>query len=350
MSLRYTKRDPNWVRFGSAPIVAQEPPQVFWTDTFDGTDVSADWGKQSAPFSAGNKESQWYQPANIVTSAGTCKIWSRRETITGSTTAAPAMSFATSGGPNYATPMTGLPAGSRPWSSGMMSTRDAVVPKYFPLFARFEIRARLPHGQGLLPAFWLRRKSGGASWGEVDIMEYFFNYRPGYTKMSLHFPQTLGVNATQQLFQFETPVAGTGAFHTWDMEIAPAGENSDPLLDPITFTGHCDGVQSSFYKLTDVQTIRDLNMIDRTTGQKIDPANPDLSWDICVNNAVGGQWVGQPDQQLGYLPIVDKCSRTQVSPPSGAGAAASCDLTGLFLTSFPALFEIDHVTVYELGA
>lgn len=161
--------------------------------------------------SAGNLESQWYRPENIVVSNGTAKITAKAETFSGPEHQAPAMSFASSDGVNRARPRTGHPAGSRPFTSGMMSTRDASPKRFFPLFSRFEIRARLPHGQGLLPAFWLRRKDGGASWGEVDIMEYFFNYRPGLSKFSLHFPNIIGVNATQQSKAFETPVAGTGS-------------------------------------------------------------------------------------------------------------------------------------------
>ncbi|WP_394803616.1 family 16 glycosylhydrolase [Niabella hibiscisoli] len=67
------------------------------------------------------------------------------------------------------------------------------------------MRARIPHGQGVLPAFWLRRKDG-ASWGEVDIMEYFGGYRPGYSKFTLHFPNTIGANTTQQHVFLKSPL------------------------------------------------------------------------------------------------------------------------------------------------
>ncbi len=320
---------------------------LYWADEFDSPITADRWGVQTLPFSAGNTESQWYRPENVTVSNGAVKITAKAQTYTGSTAQAPAMSFVSSDGINRAAPRTGHPAGSRPFTSGMFSTRDASPKRFFPLFSRFEIRARLPHGQGLLPAFWLRRKDGGASWGEVDIMEYFFNYRPGQTKFSLHFPNTIGVNATQQSRDFEAPVAGTGGFHTWDVVIRPAGEKQNPLEDPIEFTAHLDGQQSGYYKLTDVQTIRDLHMIDRATGAKIDASNPRLSWDVCVNMAVGGKWVGQPDQQLGYLPIVDRCSRTQAAPPGGNGA--NCSKSDLFFATLPAVFEVDYVRVYDLG-
>ena len=334
------------VRLDASLSASLRGETLFWADEFDGPIRSDRWGVQTLPFSAGNTESQWYRPENIVVSNGTAKITAKAETFTGPAYQAPAMSFASSDGVNRAKPRTGHPAGSRPFTSGMMSTRDASPKRFFPLFSRFEIRARLAQA-GLLPAFWLRRKDGGASWGEVDIMEYFFNYRPGLSKFSLHFPNTLGVNATQQSKAFETPVAGTGGFHTWDVVIRPARERSNPLEDPIEFIAHLDGQQSGYYKLTDAQTIRDLHMIDRATGNKIDPSNPRLSWDVCVNMAVGGKWVGQPDQQLGYLPIVNRCSRTQGAPPNGDGA--QCNTTDLFFARLPAVFEIDYVRVYDLG-
>jgi len=321
-------------------------PTLYWSDEFTSAVTAERWGTITKPFSAGNIESQWYQAGNVTVSDGSLKLVAKAETHTGSSSDAPAMSFVSADGTNYATPMTGLPAGSRPFTSGMLSTRDASPERYFPLFSRFEIRARVPHGQGLLPAFWLRRIQG-ASWGEVDIMEYFANYKPGYSKFSLHFPNTIGVNATQQTHFFETAVPGSSGWHTWGVEIRPSNTNADPLQDPIVFKSYLDGVQAASYTLTDVQTIRDLHMIDRTSGAPIDPAHPNLSWDVCVNLAVGGKWVGQPDQQLGYLPIVNRCSRNQSAPPGNDGT--QCATTGLFFSELPATYEVDYVRVYDLG-
>ncbi|RKH56924.1 glycoside hydrolase family 16 protein [Corallococcus llansteffanensis] len=299
-----------------------------WQDEFDGTALNAWWYKMPNPYGVGNSESQWYRPENLEVSAGTLKIHSRREDFVGSTTQAPALSFVSPDGVNRATPRTGLPAGKRYFTSGMINTREGSPATFFPLYGKYEIRARLPHGQGLLPAFWLRRK-GGASYGEVDIMEYFFNYRPGRGKFSLHFPNTLGVNTTQQLVTFESPVQGTGGWHTWSMEITPAG---DPLTGPIDFKAFLDGVQYGSYRLTDAATIAMLH-----------EPGADSTWDVCLNTAVGGKWVGEPDQQLGYLPMVHRCSRTQAAP-----GASGCDTTGLFFTPLPAVFEIDYVRVYKL--
>ncbi|CAM3163186.1 glycoside hydrolase family 16 protein [Corallococcus sp. ZKHCc1 1396] len=328
----------------TAPVVAAEGPggvraagatgllpawgAPLWQDEFDGTDLKPWWYKMPHTYAAGNSESQWYRPENLEVSAGTLKIHSRRQDYLGSTTQAPAMPFTSPDGINRATPRTGLPAGKRYFTSGMINTREGNPATYFPLYGKYEIRARLPHGQGLLPAFWLRRK-GGASSGEVDVMEYFFNYRPGRGKFSLHFPNTLGVNTTQQLVTFEPAAPGTGGWHTWSVEITPAG---DPLTGPIDFKAFLDGVQYGGYQLTDAATLAMLRQ-----------PGANSTWDICLNTAVGGKWVGEPDQQLGYLPMVHRCSRTQAAP-----GTTGCATTDLFFVSLPAVFEIDYVRVYSL--
>lgn len=346
MSERFTRRGLNWVRYGSPSKLIMPKEKIIYREDFTNAtslDTSR-WGISSEPYGAGNIEDHWYQPQNVVVSGGTLKLIAKKETVTGSAALAPAMSYVSPDGVNRAAPRTGLPAGSRPFSSGLIGSRDASTPRYYPLFSKFEIKAKIPHGQGLLPAFWLRR-NGGASFAEVDIMEYFFNYRPGQTKSSLHFPNSLGTNVTQQRVTFETPKPGSSDWHTWSCEIRPTGENPNPLLDPITFTFKLDGVQSGFYRMTDPLALRDLHMIDRTTGQP--PATGDREvWDVCLNLAVGGRWAGSVDQQLGYLPIVDRCSRTQALPDSGPN---SCDLTDLFFAQLPAVFEIDHVSITDLG-
>lgn len=319
-----------------------KPKEDTLFEDFSGPINEGKWGIMSLPYSAGNKESQWYRPQNLIVSEGTLKIIARRDTVTGPAYQAPAMSFVSNDGMMRAAPVEGLPAGTRYWTSGLINTRDAGTPRYFPLFGHYEIKARVPHGQGLLPAFWLRRREG-ASWGEVDIMEYFGGARPGYSKFSLHFPNTIGKNTTQQSTFFETPVPGTGGWHTWAVEIRPAKEQADSLKDPIEFIAYLDGKQYGYYKLTDAQSIRDLHMISRETGLPMYPNSANETWDICVNMAVGGQWVGQPDQQLGYLPMPNRCSKDQKVPPQNDPSA--CNVEGLFFAVFPAIFEVDYIKV-----
>jgi beta-glucanase (GH16 family) len=59
----------------------------------------------------------------------------------------------------------------RPWASGLMSTRH----RFSQAYGRFEIRAKLPKGQGLWPAFWLLPQDPGYGPPEIDVMEAWTN-------------------------------------------------------------------------------------------------------------------------------------------------------------------------------
>lgn len=62
--------------------------------------------------------------------------------------------------------------GSHAYNSGLISTHNSFAPE----FGRFEIRAKLPRGKGLWPAFWLlpnqQDQEGNYQWPpEVDVFE-----------------------------------------------------------------------------------------------------------------------------------------------------------------------------------
>lgn len=345
MSERLIRRGLNWEQFGAAPRLTRPQPTILFQDTFDGFNLDPSrWGTSSEPYGSGNLEEHWYAPGNVAVTGGALRVTARQELMTGPAAVAPAVSFASADGVNRAAPRQGLNAGQRPFSSGLVDSRNAGTPRYYPLFSQFEIRAKVPHGQGVLPAFWIRR-NGGASYAEVDIMEYFFSNRPGETRFSVHFPNSVGSNVAQHSKFFETPKVGLSDWHTWGVAIRPTGQHRDPLKDPITFTAYLDGVAYAEYTLTDELAIRDCHMVNRSTGRQPATGNRE-TWDICLNLAVGGRWVGAVDQQLGYLPTPNVCSRSQELP---AGDAATCDRTGLFFAQLPATFEVDSLTVYDLG-
>jgi beta-glucanase (GH16 family) len=80
------------------------------------------------------------------------------------------------------------------------------------LYGRFEIRAKLPAGRGIWPAFWTKgtndARVGWPGCGEIDIME-FVGKIPGHIYSTLHYPvdgapqkDAKGLKTTEPLDQF----------------------------------------------------------------------------------------------------------------------------------------------------
>ena len=137
-----TKTDPT-------PINPQAPVsdwQLVWSDEFDGTSIDDQkWTHEVNCLGGGNAEKQCYteDEANSFVSDGTLKI-----------VALPAAEGA-----------------QQPYTSARMVTKNKADFKY----GRFEIRAKLPSGQGSWPAFWLLPTDevygGWPKSGEIDIVE-----------------------------------------------------------------------------------------------------------------------------------------------------------------------------------
>lgn len=58
------------------------------------------------------------------------------------------------------------------WWSGFLSSRD--VKRYYPLYSRIEIKAKVPYEIGTWMALWLRHRLGASTF-EVDLLEFFVN-------------------------------------------------------------------------------------------------------------------------------------------------------------------------------
>jgi beta-glucanase (GH16 family) len=261
-----------------------------WSDEFNGTALNTQvWKPYHSTYGDGNREDQCHTPQNVAVSGGTLRITARREKVT-------------------------CPGGSvRDYSSGFLGTRDTGT--YFPRYGRFEIRARVPHGQALWPAFWLRHRQGSST-AEVDIMEYFHAQVPGQTTATLHLDGR--ANVSKKTVDFEAPTANPG-WHTWAVDI----ENAS---DGVRFTFSLDG--KAFHTYTDTQR----RWASALPGQNL--------WDIAVNLSVGGNWVGDAAGALGYLPDINRCAQGG-TPPNG------CATSGIRRASFPATYEVDYVRVYR---
>lgn len=157
------------------------------------------------------------------------------------------------------------------YTSGMVSTQGKLAFKY----ADIEIRARHPVGKGLFAALWLSPAEGEDYLPEIDIMEVVGD-EPVSIWVVYHFRDFENKKRTTGNY---LDISNLDAFHTYRLEWS---ENS--------ISWYIDGG------------------LVHTTNR-----SPDVSMNLVMNLAVGGDWPGDPSES----------------------------------TVFPADFEIDYVKVYQ---
>ena len=149
---------------GGSDVAGQAPRwELVWQDEFSGEVIdTGKWELEENCWGGGNNEQQCYTGrrdkhprANAFVADGLLFLVARRENFTGRN------------GPDGR----GRLDVTLPYTSARLRTKH----KQAWTFGRFEIRARLPHGQGAWPAIWmLPTDSPYGSWassGEIDIME-----------------------------------------------------------------------------------------------------------------------------------------------------------------------------------
>jgi len=218
--------------------------RLVWNDEFDGPvgqklgsdkwgyDVGTDWGNAQLEYDTDRAE-------NVsLDGNGNLAIVARKESYQG-----------------------------QPYTSARIVTRDLFEPKY----GRIEARIKLPTGQGIWPAFWmLGNDIKTVSWpqcGEIDIMEY----RGQHSHVihgSLHGPGYAGGRALSRSYTLDGAGFDTD-FHVFAVEWTRG-----------RIDWHVDG---SHY----------LTILP-------EHANGDWVFDhpfyIILNVAVGGHWVGPPNE------------------------------------------------------
>jgi len=147
------------------------------------------------------------------------------------------------------------------------SARINTAGKFSVKYGKVEMRAKLPYGQGIWPAFWMLGENiGQAGWpacGEIDIME-FVGKDPHHSHASLH---------------------ATG-FDTHDT-VSNAKSFSDDF--------HTYGViwdQDNFQFYLDGKVFKTINK--NAVHAKAWPFN-DHKFFIILNLAIGGNWPGSPN-------------------------------------------------------
>lgn len=175
-------------------------------------------------------------------------------------------------------------------------------------YGRFEIRAKLPTGQGIWPAIWMlpqdEKYGGWASSGEIDILEVR-GQKPREILGTLHFgsrwPANVEASKTHTLPEKQT----VAEYHTYAIEWEP-GEIRW-YVDDTEFAK-----QTSWWSSSKVAAGKGLKPA-READLNPWPAPFDRPFYLILNVAVGGNFLGKPDRT----------------------------------TPFPAVMEVDYVRVYE---
>jgi beta-glucanase (GH16 family) len=237
---------------GARPASAQcaEIPNcaLVWSDEFDGTEVDlSKWTFQlgdgtefGLPPGWGNNELQYYRAENATVAGGFLTIAAREESV---------------GGRDYSSARL-RSAGKGDWTYG-----------------RMEMRAKMPVGQGLWPAFWmLPSDSIYGTWaasGEIDIVEYVGS-RPDRIFGTIHYGGPWPRNVYSSTSYFLPGGTFHDDFHVFALEWEP-GE----------LRWYVDGepfaVRRSWY----------------STGGPF-PAPFDADFHLLLNLAVGGNLPGPP--------------------------------------------------------
>jgi beta-glucanase (GH16 family) len=234
--------------------------QLTWDDEFSGTSIDlTKWTFQTGGGGWGNGELEYYTNPTVKTdnpnsfvSNGVLHIRAIKEDYLGST-----------------------------WTSARMNSVFAQT------YGRFELRAALPWGQGLWPAWWMMPRNspygGWSNCGEIDILETHGQHL--YDEWgTLHFGNPHAQTNHDPLV-FTSPQHDAGDWHTYALEWVPgeirwyvddycfeiqnatSGPGGGPAwwvnADKNTFPAPFDTSNSPFYML--------------------------------LNLAVGGAWPGYPD-------------------------------------------------------
>lgn len=105
------------------------------------------------------------------------------------------------------------------WESGLLSSGDEHSKGFLQSGGYFEIRARLPGGPGVWPAFWLGSNStGGKPNPEIDVLEYYGQFPDLYRATTHVWQQGKSVSGTS--YRIDVPKFSLErAFHTYGVSI-----------------------------------------------------------------------------------------------------------------------------------
>jgi beta-glucanase (GH16 family) len=243
---------------------------LVWQDEFNGVRLDTTSWNVLLREQSKHDELQYYVPDEVYVEGGALRIRSREREF-----------------------------GTMKYTSGRLDTRG----KFAPVYGRFEIRAKLPVGKGLWPAYWLypqnrnwpmealmqREVAEGRErfipeerpwYSEIDIMEYL-GHEPGVLYGTLHYTTFKGERRSTS-GTWRGAVDYSAGFHVYALE----------------------------WEADSIRWYIDGQRIHATT-----TGIPHTPHYLILNTAVGGGWPGNPDST----------------------------------TTFPQYHDIDYVRVYRRG-
>ncbi|NNK33956.1 MAG: glycoside hydrolase family 16 protein [Xanthomonadales bacterium] len=233
-----------------AQCVGFEYCTLVWSDEFDGTEVDetkwsfqrGDGSEVGLPSGWGNNEQQWYTDQNATVAGGFLTITAREESVE------PGFNFT--------------------------SARLRTFRKGDWTYGRMEMRAKMPLGKGLWPAFWMLPTDnvygGWAASGEIDIVEYLGD-DPEEILGTIHY----GGEWPNNTFSGQEYRLDSGSFHDDFHEFAIEWEEGE-------IRWYVDDVLYS-------------TKTNWTSNGGAFPAPFDKRFHLLLNMAVGGNLPGAPD-------------------------------------------------------
>lgn len=218
--------------------------KLVWSDEFDGTALdTSKWGYQIGNRSGwGNNEREYYRAENAVVKDGYLTIVAKQG--------------------NYN-------------NLSYTSARIRTIHKGDWKYGKFEMRAKMPFGKGIWPAFWMMPTDNvyGGGWpvsGEIDIMEYL-----GHELNKVHGTLHYGDRPPNNKH--------TGKTYT----LASGGFNDDSHIFTLIWE------EGKIQWLVDGELYQTQTSWSTIGGSF--PAPFDQRFHIILNLAVGGYWPGDPD-------------------------------------------------------
>lgn len=206
--------------------------QLLWSDEFQNESSLKDWNLQDWP-SDKNGEWQYYTPENVKVQEGHLVIQSKRERFKG-----------------------------RDYTSGALTTENKLEFTY----GKIDIRAKLPKGKGVFPAFWLVNSINGNWLPEIDMMENLGD-SPNDLYFVVHWQDSNGKRKRDFRHFISKDVDFSKDFHLYSL----------------------------IWEKDKIVWLIDNQEVFQTTG--FSPSTPLF---IYLNTAIGGNWPGPPSPTDSY--------------------------------------------------